>query len=55
MPRWGGHGLSWPPDSGIGLSTDGRAKAVDWAGLTRVHSGRPSHNRPDESEGLQVE
>ena len=25
-------------------------KAVVWAGSTKVHSGRPSHNRPDESE-----
>ena len=26
MPRWGGHGLSWPPDSGIGLGSDGRTR-----------------------------
>ena len=26
MPRWGGHGLSWPPDSGIGLSSDERTQ-----------------------------
>ena len=26
MPRWGGHGLSWPLDSGICLSTDGRTQ-----------------------------
>ena len=26
MPRRGGHGLSWPPDSGIGLSSDGRTQ-----------------------------
>ena len=32
-----------------------RRKAVGWAGSTKVHSGRPSHNRPDENEGLEVE
>ena len=26
MPRWGGHVLSWPPDSGIGLTLDGRTQ-----------------------------
>ena len=26
MPRWGGHGLSLPPDSGICLSLDGRTQ-----------------------------
>ena len=26
MPRWGGHGLSWPPDSGIDLGSDGRTR-----------------------------
>ena len=26
MPRWGGHDLLWPPDSGIGLSLDGRTQ-----------------------------
>ena len=26
MPRWSGHDLSWPPDSGIGFSLDGRTQ-----------------------------
>ena len=26
MPWWGGHGLSWPPDSGIDLGSAGRTR-----------------------------
>ena len=36
------------------VRTEGR-EAVDWACLTKVRSGRPSHNRTDENEGLEVE
>ena len=30
-------------------------RAVEWAGLIRVHSGSPSHNRPTEAKGYRLD
>ena len=55
MPRWGGVGMAcrgpWIRES-ASVWMEGR-KAVYWAGLTRVHSGRPSHNRPTKAKGCR--
>ena len=45
MPRWGGHGLSWPPNSGIGLRSDRRTQG---SGLGRFDQStfRPTIPQP---------
>ena len=45
MPRRGGHGLSWPPDSGVGLSLDGRTQG---SGVGRFDQStfRPTISQP---------
>ena len=54
VSQWFGHGLSLPPDSGIGLGSTERTGRRGRPVLSRVRSGRRSHIRLNGNDGPRI-
>ena len=54
MPRRDGHFLSWPPDSGIGHSSDGRTQGSGGSRFDQSTFRQSISQTPDGSEGLRA-
>ena len=54
VPDWFGHGLSLPPDSGVGLGSTERTGEKGAARYKKVRSGRQPYIRLDGNDGLGI-